>query len=153
ASQISRIANSKVVFSYGDRIVTSTLGPVTEAELARKKLQSADVSQIESIQLGEERFLEETLNLQPEANPNVRLTVLKSYDEATAFLERLNRLLLGLGLLAVVIGSALVFFISYTFTRPLSSLLAGVAALEKGDFTYTLEVHGDDEVAELARAF
>jgi signal transduction histidine kinase len=153
ALQISRIANSKVVFSYGDRIVTSTLGPLTEAELARQKLQSADVSQIESIQLGEERFLEETLNLPPEANPNVHLTVLKSYDEATAFLEQLNRLLLGLGLLAVVIGSALVFFISYTFTRPLSSLLAGVAALEKGNFTYTLDVHGDDEVAELARAF
>jgi signal transduction histidine kinase len=47
----------------------------------------------------------------------------------------------------------LVFFISHTFTRPLSSLLAGVSALERGDFTYALDVRGRDEVAELARAF
>ena len=153
ASQISRIANSKVVFYYGDTIVTTTLGPNMEAELARQKLHSAEVSQFESVQLGDERFLETTLNLVPEGSPNVRLTVLKSYDEATAFLEKLNRLLLGLGLLAVLIGSALVSFTSYTFTRPLSSLLAGVAALEKGDFTYQLDVQGEDEVAELARAF
>jgi len=83
----------------------------------------------------------------------VRLTVLKSYDQATAFLQKINRLLLALGLLAVLVGSALVFFISQAFTRPLSSLLAGVAALERGDFTYALDFRGGDEVAELARAF
>src|SRR6202023_2004013 len=63
------------------------------------------------------------------------------------------RLLLALGLLAVLVGSALVFFISHTFTRPLSNLLAGVAALERGDFTYALDARGGDEVAELTRAF
>jgi signal transduction histidine kinase len=51
------------------------------------------------------------------------------------------------------LGSALVFFISHTFTRPLSSLLSGVAALERGDFAYALDASGGDEVAELARAF
>ena len=45
------------------------------------------------------------------------------------------------------------FLISHTFTRPLSSLLSGVAALERGDFTYALDAGGGDEVAELARAF
>ena len=105
------------------------------------------------IQLGNERFLEATLNLSPETKTDVHLTVLKSYDQATAILQKLNRLLLGLGLLAVVIGTALVFFISHTFTRPLSSLLAGVAALERGDFTYALHTQGGDEAAELSRAF
>jgi signal transduction histidine kinase len=78
---------------------------------------------------------------------------LKSYDQATATLQKLNRLLLGLGILAVVLGSVLVFLISDTFTRPLSSLLAGVAALEKGDFRYPLKTDGKDEAAELSRAF
>src|SRR5216683_5484608 len=155
ASQISRIANGKVAFYYGDNIVTSTLGPAVEAELARQKLPEADrgISQAQSVQLDKERFLETTLELAPQGSPNVRLTVLKSYDQATAFLQKLNRLLLGLGVLAVLVGSALVFFISHTFTRPLSSLLSGVAALEQGDFTYTLDAGGGDEVAELARAF
>jgi len=105
--------------------------------------------------LGDERFLETTLDLAPRnnASPNVRLIVLKSYDQATAFLRKINRLLLALGLLAVVVGSALVFFISQAFMRPLSSLVAGVGALERGDFTYALDLRGGDEVAELARAF
>jgi len=58
-----------------------------------------------------------------------------------------------LGILAVVLGTVLVFLISDTFTRPLSSLLAGVAALEKGDFRYPLKTEGKDEAAELSRAF
>ena len=155
ASQIGRIAGGQVAFYYADSIVTTTLDAAVEAELARQKLPQAErgLSQPQSVQLGKERFLETTLELAPQGSPNVRLTVLKSYDQATAFLEKLNRLLLGLGLLAVLLGSGLVFFISHTFTRPLSSLLSGVAALEKGDFTFALETSGGDEAAELARAF
>src|SRR5579864_4529067 len=37
ASQISRIANSKVAFYYGDAIVTTTLRPALESALARQK--------------------------------------------------------------------------------------------------------------------
>ena len=155
ASQISRIASGQVAFYYGDTIVTSTLTPAIQPELAKQKQPEVErgISQPESIQLGDERFLETTLELAPQGSPNVRLTVLKSYDQATLFLEKLNRLLLGLGVLAVLLGSALVFFISHTFTRPLSSLLSGVAALEQGDFTYALDSAGGDEVAELSRAF
>jgi signal transduction histidine kinase len=83
----------------------------------------------------------------------VRLIVLKSYDQATAFLDSLNRLLVALGLAAVLGGSALVFFISHTFTRPLGNLVEGVRALEKGDFSYALDARGGDEVAEVTRAF
>ncbi|HEV2697764.1 MAG TPA: ATP-binding protein [Terriglobales bacterium] len=152
ASQISRIADSKVVFYYGDTVVTGTLGPGLDT-LAQQELPGAGSSQAKSVQLGDERFLESTVQLSPHATPNVQLTVLRSYDEATALLRKLNRLLLALGLLAVFLGSALVFIISDTFTRPLSKLLAGVSALEKGDFTYALNVNSRDEVGELSRAF
>ncbi len=60
---------------------------------------------------------------------------------------------MALGLAAVAGGSALVFLISHTFTRPLGNLVSGVRALEKGDFTYALDAHGGDEVAELTGAF
>jgi signal transduction histidine kinase len=154
-SQISRIAGGKVAFYYGNNIVTSNLDPAVEAELSKQEAPQSGrgLSQTWLAQLGKERFLETTLELAQQGSPNVRLTVLKSYDQATAFLEKLNRLLLGLGVLAVLVGSGLVFFISHTFTRPLSSLLSGVAALERGDFTYALDAGGQDEVAELARAF
>jgi signal transduction histidine kinase len=153
AAQIGRVASSRVAFFYGDAIVTSTLTPANQRELMKRKLPGSVRSQPASLELGSERFLATTLDLSQSGNPNVRLTVLKSYDEATAFLQKINRLLLALGLLAVLVGSALVFFISHTFTRPLSSLLAGVAALERGDFSYALDARGGDEVAELTRAF
>ena len=152
ASQIGRIANSKVAFRYNGAVVTTTLPPDLSRQLAAQG--TAEQSErAHAVQLGNERFLQTTLSLTPNGPPDVRLTVLKSYDQATASLQRLNRLLLGLGILAVVLGSVLVFVISDTFTRPLSSLLAGVAALEKGDFGFPLNTAGGDEAAELARAF
>jgi signal transduction histidine kinase len=152
AAQIGRVASSRVAFYYGDTIVTSTLAPTNQTDLTKQRLSTQSAQPL-AVELGSERFLAATLDLSSKGNPNVRLMVLKSYDEATAFLHKINRLLLALGLLAVLVGSALVFLISHTFTRPLSSLLAGVAALERGDFGYVLDTRGGDEVAELARAF
>src|SRR5437868_2486361 len=155
ASQVSRIAASQVAFYYGDSILRSTLTPFQEAELTRRHSlrPAAGLSDSQDVQLGDERFLGTSLELASSKTPSVRLTVLKSYDQATAFLDSLNRLLLALGLAAVVGGSALVFFISHTFTRPLGSLVAGVRALEGGDFGYSLDARGSDEVAEVTRAF
>jgi signal transduction histidine kinase len=155
ASQVSRIAASQVAFYYGDTVVRSTLSPAQEAELARHSpVHSGPATpDPEELQLGDERFLATSVELAPGKTPSVRLSVLKSYDQATAFLDRLNRLLLALGLAAVAGGSALVFFISHTFTRPLGNLVAGVRALEKGDFHYVLDARGGDEVAEVTGAF
>ena len=79
--------------------------------------------------------------------------MLKSFDQATAFLRSLNELLLALGLTAVLAGSLLVFLISHTFTRPLENLVAGVRALENGDYSYPLRARGGDEVAEVTGTF
>ena len=154
-SQVGRIAASQVAFYYGDAVVKTTLSPMQESELGRQRVlhPASGVSEPEEIQLGDERFLITSLELAGARNPSVRLSVLKSYDQATAFLDSLNRLLLALGLAAVLGGSALVFFISHTFTRPLGNLVEGVRALEKGDFTYALDSHGGDEVAEVTGAF
>jgi signal transduction histidine kinase len=155
ASQVSRIAASQVAFYYGDTIVRSTLTPSQEAALARQRalLPAPGTAEPEAVQLGDERFLGTSLELSAGKTPSVRLSVLKSYDQATAFLDSLNRLLLALGLAAVLGGSLLVFLISHTFTRPLGNLVSGVRALEKGDFTYALDAHGGDEVAEVTGAF
>ncbi len=155
ASQLSRIAASQVAFSYGSNIVRSTLDPSREVELSRHPViyAASGMTEPEEIQLGEERFLSTSLELAPGKSPSVGLIVLKSFDQSTAFLNSLNNLLLGVGLTAVLGGSALVFFLSHTFTRPLGNLVAGVRALEKGDFYYALEARGGDEAAEVTRAF
>ncbi len=93
------------------------------------------------------------MNLSPEGGPLVSLTVLKSFDKATLFLGGLNHVLIGLGLLSILAGSALVFWISHTYTKPLAGLVAGVRALGQGDFSYPLDTRGGDEVAEVTDAF
>jgi len=105
------------------------------------------------VRLGDERFLTTTIDLSSPNLPPVRLSVMKSFDRATGFLTSLNQLLVALGLTAVLAGSILVFLISRTFIRPLDNLVAGVRALEHGDYGYALEARGGDEVSEVTGAF
>jgi len=153
AQDIGRVAASQVAFRYGGPIVRSTLSPAQENELQQSLSQDTVSSEPDTIQLGKERFLATSVALPPETTPAVRLVVLKSFDQATAFLDDLNRRLLALGLGAVLGGSLLVFFISHTFTRPLGNLVDGVRALEHGDFAFPLRARGRDEVAEVSGAF
>jgi signal transduction histidine kinase len=154
AREVSKVSASQVAFSYGDEIVATTLMPL-QAQSAGVRALAAGSSQSgpRDVQVGDENFVATSLDLSGQQKTPVRLTVLGSYDQAAKFLGNLNRLLLLLGLTAVVIGSVLVFLISHTFTRPLASLVQGVRALEHGDFHHPLDPHGSDEVAELTLAF
>ena len=153
-AQVSRVAASQVAFYYGGTVVRSTLSAAQQSELPPIPSGGASgAPQAEEIRLQGEQFLETSLQLTQGDAPQVRIVVLKSYDQAVAFLNQLNRLLLALGFAAVVGGSVLVFFISHTFTRPLGSLVAGVRGLEQGDFDYPLDPRGGDEVAEVTGAF
>jgi len=152
---LSRVAASEVAFRYGDVIVKSTLKPAQESALLRvaPKTSAGPHPPGDEIHLGEERFLAATVELPMPGTAALNLWVLKSFDQATAFLRSLNDLLLALGLTAVLAGSLLVFLISHTFTRPLENLVAGVRALEQGDYAYPLQARGGDEVAEVTGAF
>jgi signal transduction histidine kinase len=155
AAEVGRVASSHVVFRFGSTTAVSTLTPAQQAELSRQvERQPAGLAWGPlDIRLGAERFVATSVELTPGGRSSVSLIVLKSYDQATAFLNNLNRWLLGLGLVAILAGSALVFLISNTFTRPLADLVAGVHALEKGDFSYPLTARGKDEVSELTTSF
>lgn len=152
---IASIASSDVVFRYGDAVVNSTLLPNQQEEFSRLNPSPASGSPLrtEELRLGGETFVGTSVELAPSGSRPVTLTVLKSFDAATLFLQNLNHLLLGIGLIGGIAGSALIFLISHTFTRPLAGLVSGVRALEKGDFSYPLQLQGRDELGELTAAF
>jgi len=152
---LSRVAASEVAFRYGNSIVRSTLKPAQESELLQvpPRTPAGGPPQGDQIRLGEERFLATSVDLPTPGTLSLNLWVLKSFDQATAFLRSLNELLLALGLTALLAGSLLVFLISHTFTRPLENLVAGVRALELGDYEYPLHARGEDEVAEVTGTF
>ena len=156
AQEVSKVSASQVAFLYGNEVVASTLAAAQkekDSAALRELVPSSAHGEPRDVKVGNEHFLATSLDLSGQQSIPVRLSVLGSYDEATRFLDQLNRLLLLLGLAAVLVGSALVFFICHTFTRPLGSLVAGVGALERGDFHHPVDPSGGDEVVELTRAF
>lgn len=155
AEEISRESASQVAFVCDNNIVTATLSPSQQGELLRQMPSSLThpSGEPDQIQLGDERFLTTSVDLAPGSSPAVHLTVLKSLDQATQFLTNLNHELIAMGLVAVLGGSFLVFLISKTFTRPLENLVAGVRALERGNYEFPLHARGGDEVAEVTLAF
>ncbi len=153
AREVSQIAASKVAIVCGQGIVASTLSPEQEDELRAHLASQAIPQGPNDWKLGKESFIASSLALDPGASPAVTIVVMKSYDEATAFLNHLSRLLLAVGFGAVFVGSVLVYLTASTFTRPLEKLVNGVRALGSGDFRYPLQVRGAGEVAELTNAF
>ncbi len=154
AAIVSKIAGSQVAFSYAGEVVATTLAPDQLQGGSVKDLIAGSLqSDPHDVEIGKERFLATSIALSGSRDAAVRLSVLGSYDQATRFIDQLNSYLLLLGIAAVLVGSALVFFLSHTFTRPLANLVDGVRALEAGDFNHPLDSSGGDEVAELTRAF
>ena len=152
ARELSEVAASQVIFRAGDRLVRTTLTPAQETELETNGSAAFAVGRPKEIQLNNERFLarEVRLSTTPVA---VRLMVLKSLDQSSWFISHLDRVLLGLGAIALLIGAGLVWIISRTITQPLRLLVAGVRALGKSDFEFPVSHYGRDEVAELTSAF
>jgi|SRR5271157_46126 len=154
AKQISRVTANQVAFSYNGEVVATTLDQTQARSAGLRTLISGAPAAIPlDVDLGSEHFLGRTIDLAPTLPAAVRLSVLGSYDQQTEYLRRLNRLLLMLGLVAILTGALLVSLLSHAFTRPLANLVAGVRALERGDFHHPLDSRGRDEVAELTRVF
>ena len=154
AKDFSLIVASEIVFQSGNQVLASSLAPGGKIPAASQVVngQGAPTTPQE-LDLGKERYLVTTVSLSSGEELPVTLSVLKSLDRATAFLGRLNRILLALGFVSVLAGGTLVFLVSHTFTKPLSNLVAGVRALDEGNFDYPLQKDGKDEVGEVTGAF
>jgi signal transduction histidine kinase len=147
AHDLAQMSGAEVAFLYrGDLAVTTLEGS------ALKSMREHAHATSDPLSLGGETFLATSVSLSGGQSP-VTLTLLKSFDAATRFLDTLNQWILGIGIAGVFAGAILVFLISTTFTRPLAQLVKGVQALESGDFDYPLHAGGSDEVSTLTAAF
>lgn len=155
AQELKQVAASEVAFfggPGGQQMVRSTLPPVATDELTKQVPKIFDASGTE-FRISQEPFLVTCVEVAEPGQEPVHLVVLKSLRDVNGFVRTLDRILLGLGMVAILAGAALVFIMSRTFTRPLDRLVAGVRALGRGDYDYALTVNGKDEVAELTSAF
>ena len=150
AQRFSGVIGNDVVFRTGGYLISSRPDSAGQAELLSRLDAHDDPFEI---QLGNERFLAATEKLYSSPGFDVSITVLKSFDQATEFLSGLNRVLIALGLIAILSGMLLGYVISNSITKPLGTLVQGVHALEKGAFDYSLASAAKDEVGVVAKAF
>ena len=145
------IASGEVVLRFDRQVVQSTLRAPYASD-AEPSLLTANQGSAE-VRLAGERFLTAVLPLNAGTANDAELIVLKSYDQATAFLTSINQLIIFVGLGTILLGTMTIFFISHRFTQPLGDLVRGVRALEQGNFDYPLKIGGKDEVSELTHSF
>lgn len=155
AQDFKNIVSSEIIFQCGDTVVATTLKNTAEIlpQTRSSSGNNGSPGTAKELQIENERYLAEQVQLSSADETPVTLTVLKSLDKATGFLNRLNRILLGLGLVSVLTGGMLVFLISHTFTRPLSNLAVGVQAMETGNYDYPLDPRAGGEVGQVTEAF
>jgi signal transduction histidine kinase/ActR/RegA family two-component response regulator len=147
-------AFSKSAFTFernGNVILSSLPSAVwSDFELSLSQGKGSSDS-IQEINIAGEHYLASFVEL-PGDHP-VRLYSLQSFDQATEFLRALNRMLLTLGVVAVLGGALVAFLLSKQITRPLEHLALGARRLQEGDFGFQITARGTDEVADLTIAF
>ena len=154
AQQLAVVSGSEIALTANDRIIASTISSREGSEFA-SMLQSgvAARAQNQELRIAGNPYQVASATIHEGTPASVKCYVLMSLQPAYAFLGRLNRTILILGVSAVALAALLLGFVSKTITRPLDNLVAGVRALAKGDYTYSITPRGSSEVAELGESF
>jgi signal transduction histidine kinase len=159
ARAVSEASAAQVAFTIDGRVVVSTLDSGLQQQLiARGGELLAMPTENKKIKLGKVDYLAASEKLttssgSEDAGQVPQIVVLKSFAEATQLVDKVNRWVLTLALLALVAGAGMLVSISRTLTRPIETLVGGTRALAQGNFDYQLSEDGAEEIRELSRAF
>jgi signal transduction histidine kinase len=152
--EISQSAGAEVAFLSGGQVVASTLAQADQAGLAHQSSSLSGTSQAPAaVMLGGTRFLYAREDLSSAATAPLQLVVMKSFQPAERTISDINRMVLIVGLLALLSGTALMVIVSRLVTRPLEELSKSVHAFALGDVGHKVPRHGTQEVRELSAAF
>lgn len=152
--QISQPTGVEAAFLSGRQIVATTLAPAMETEIAAQPvlLSSGPRSPL-AVKLGTTRFLAATEDLSSTATSPLRLVVLKSFEPAERSIHHIDRMVLSVGLFALLCGTALMITLATLLTRPLEELSESVRAFGTGDGGHGIPRYGTQEVRQLSEAF
>lgn len=152
--QISEPTGVEAAFLSGTQIVASSLDPSVKASMTQQSRQLSGMSRAPAtLTLGNTRFLSVTEDLSAAATSPLQLVVLKSFAPAEQSIGRIDRMVLIVGLLALLSGTALMIVVSRLLTRPLEELSRSVHAFGLGDVAHRVPRYGTQEVRQLSTAF
>jgi HAMP domain-containing protein len=78
---------------------------------------------------------------------------LRSLDEELAGFKRLQQVLFGIGVAAILLALAASYFVARQIAAPVRSLLEATNKVAEGDYTADVQVESGDEIGQLAAAF
>ncbi len=70
-----------------------------------------------------------------------------------AFLDNMHRIFVATGLIVLLLGIFVSYFVAQSMSKPLKNMQLATRAYAKGDFSVRIDDSGDDEIGELARSF
>ena len=152
--EISQPTGVEAAFLSGDQILASTLDTAAQASLARQSVALSGTSRAPAtVNLGNTAFLSAREDLSATATSPLQLVVLKSFAPAELSISRIDKMVLVVGLLALLSGTALMIVVSRLVTRPLEELSSSVRAFGLGDIGHQVPRYGTQEVRQLSMAF
>jgi signal transduction histidine kinase len=152
--QISQPTGVEATFLSDGQVVASTLSPSGQASLVMQpRLFSGTPQAPSTVNFGNTRFLAATEDLSGGATSPLKLVVLKSFEPAEYSINRIDRMVLSTGFLALLSGTLLMVALSHLLTRPLEELSRSVIAFGVGNEPYRIPRYGTQEVRQLSTAF
>lgn len=152
--QISQPTGVEATFLSSGQIVASTLAPDVQASLAKQSGTLSSTSREPAVvKLGDAQFLSAIEDLSATATSPLQLVVLKSFESAERSISRIDRMVLFVGLLALLSGTALMIVVSRVVTLPLEELSRSVRAFGLGDVKHRVPRYGTREVRQLSTSF
>jgi len=152
--EISQPTGVEATFLSGGQILASTLDTAAQARLARQSLSISGTSrEPAAVVLDDTPFLSTREDLSATATSPLELVVLKSFAPAELSISRIDKMVLVVGLLALLSGTALMIVVSRLVTRPLEELSSSVRAFGLGDVGHDVPRSGTQEVRQLSTAF
>jgi signal transduction histidine kinase len=155
AEQLALVSGGKIVLVSGSKVIASTLSSREESELQNHLGEYTALldSGTQEVNLAAESYQVAAVSLHADPRTPVQCYVLIPLRRPMDFIGKLDRTILALGISALVCATLLLSFVAGTITRPMDNLLAGVRALARGDYGFSITPRGSSEVVELGTAF
>jgi len=155
AEQLALVSGGKIVLVSGRKVIASTLSSREESELQNHLGEYTALldSGTQEVNLAAESYQVAAVSLHADPRTPVQCYVLIPLRRPMDFIGKLDRTILALGISALVCATLLLSFVAGTITRPMDNLLAGVRALARGDYGFSITPRGSSEVVELGTAF
>ena len=152
--QVNRSSAAEIAFVSRTHVVTSTPdSTLRDALNGHPKLSDGSRGNPTTISLLGKRYLVTSDDLSQNASAPLQLVVMKSFAQAEQSQHQIDRLLVLVGLFALLGGMAIMLAISGMLTGPLEQLAKSVRAFAAGDDASFPPQRGPCEVRELSGAF